>query len=217
MESKKESQNSIVYNNKLFDKSNIQELIELKDKLKEFLLEKNIQISFLNDLKLKLYNSLYENHSFKNNHELIGEIIKGIENVILNQNSIDIIIPVIETLESLMMLFLFHYDLNIIKIGFSLVKFLLDNLEENYCNELLEYFLKIIRLLNIKKRINNQNTAFISSAIIYNLSLAIYIILADTKILKENKKSFFDFVKKNISDVNLLYLLFFPYVNIFKL
>ena len=213
MESKKESQNSSQDNNNLFNNDNIQELIDLKDKLTVSLSDKSLQASFLNDLKLKLYRSLYENHSFKNKPEILEDIIKDIEEFILSQNSIEMITPIIETLESVMMLFLFHFDLNIIKIGFSLVKFLIDNLEESYCSELLDYFLKIIQLLNIKKRINNENTAFISSTIIYNLSLAIYIILADTQILKENKKPFFDFVKKNISDVNLLYLLLFPYVN----
>ena len=213
MESKKESQNSSQDNNNLFNNDNIQELIDLKDKLTVSLSDKSLQASFLNDLKLKLYRSLYENHSFKNKPEILEDIIKDIEEFILSQNSIEMITPIIETLESVMMLFLFHFDLNIIKIGFSLVKFLIDNLEESYCGELLDYFLKIIQLLNIKKRINNENTAFISSTIIYNLSLAIYIILADTQILKENKKPFFDFVKKNISDVNLLYLLLFPYVN----
>lgn len=213
MESKKESQNISQDNNNLFNNDNIQELIDLKDKLTVSLSDKSLQASFLNDLKLKLYRSLYENHSFKNKPEIIEDIIKDIEEFILSQNSIEMITPIIETLESVMMLFLFHFDLNIIKIGFSLVKFLIDNLEERYCGELLDYFLKIMQLLNIKKRINNENTAFISSTIIYNLSLAIYIILADTQIIKENKKPFFDFLKKNISDVNLLYLLLFPYVN----
>lgn len=214
MESKKESQNSSQDNNNLFNNDNIQELIDLKDKLTVSLSDKSLQASFLNDLKLKLYRSLYENHSFKNKPKILEDIIKGIEEFILSKNSLEMITPIIETLETVMMLFLFHFDLNVIKIGFSLVKFLIDNLEESYCGELLDYFLKIMQLLNIKKRINNENTAFISSTIIYNLSLAIYIILADTQILKENKKPFFDFLKKNISDVNLLYLLLFPYVNI---
>ena len=214
MESKKESQNSSQDNNNLFSNDNIQELIDLKDKLTDSLSDKSLQVSFLNELKLKLYRSLYENHSFKNKPKILEDIIKGIEEFILSKNSLEMITPIIETLETVMMLFLFHFDLNVIKIGFSLVKFLIDNLEESYCSELLDYFLKIIQLLNIKKRINNENTAFISFTIIYNLSLAIYIILSDTQILKENKKSFFDFVKKNISDVNLLYLLLFPYVNI---
>ena len=214
MESNKASQNK---NNdeidKLFSNDNTQELSELKDKLKDSLSNKEQQSSFLSKLKLKFYHVLYENHSYRNNQDLITDIIKGIEEFILSQTSIDILTPIIETLESAMMLFLFHFDLSIIKLGFSLVKFLIDNLEMTYCNELLEYFLKIIQLLNIKKRINNENAAFISSSIIYNISLGIYIILANTQILKENKKSFIDFVKKNISDVNLLYLIFLPFAN----
>ena len=197
----------------LFDENNTKDLIEMKEKLKESLSNENIQASYLKDLRLKLHHSLYENHSFKDNSEIINDIIKEIEEFILNNISLDGIIPIIETLESLMILFLFHFDLNIIKIGYSLEKFLISNLEDNYCNDLLEYFLNIIQFLNIKKRINNEDNSFIASSIIYNLSLGIYIILADNQILKDNKKYFFDFIKKNISDVNLLYSLFFPYAN----
>ena len=197
----------------LFDENNTKDLIEMKEKLKESLSNENIQASYLKDLRLKLHHSLYENHSFKDNSEIINDIIKEIEEFILNNISLDGIIPIIETLESLMILFLFHFDLNIIKIGYSLEKFLISNLEDNYCNDLLEYFLNIIQFLNIKKRINNEDNSFIASSIIYNLSLAIYIILADDQILKDNKKTFYDFIKKNISDVNLLYSLFFPYAN----
>ena len=213
MESKKATKKNIKENNQLFDNSNLEELMELKDKLKESLTDKNLQSTFLNALKLKLYHSLYENHSFQNKPELIEDIVNDIEEFILNQNDFEVILPIIETLESTMMLFLFHFDLNVIKSGFSLEKFLINNLEESYCNELLEYFLRIIQLLNIKKRINNENTAYISNCIIYNISLAIYIILSNNQILKENKKAFFDFVKKNISELNLIYILFFPYVN----
>ena len=213
MNSKKENQPNEKEINNLFDKNAIQDLKEMQDKLKESLGNELLQASFLNELKLKIYHSLYENHSYNDNSDIINDIIKEIEKFILSDNSLDIITPIIETLESLMILFLFHFDLNIIKIGYSLIKFLIDNLEDKYCNELLEFFLKIIQFLNIKKRINSEDNAFIASSIIYNISLAIYIILADNQILKENKKSFYDFIKQNITDMNLLYILFFPYVN----
>ena len=32
--------------------------------------------------------------------------------------------------------------------------------------------------------------------------------MSDSQILKENKKPYFDFIKKNIDDINLIYLLF---------
>ena len=213
MNSKKENQPNEKEINNLFDKNSIQDLKEMQDKLKESLGNELLQASFLNELKLKIYHSLYENHSYKDNSEIINDIFKDIEKFILSNNSLDIITPIIETLESLMILFLFHFDLNMIKIGYSLIKFLIDNLEDKYCNELLEFFLKTIQFLNIKKRINSEDNAFIASSIIYNISLAIYIILADNQILKENKKSFYDFIKQNITDMNLLYILFFPYVN----
>ena len=213
MNSKKENQPNVEEINNLFDKNAIQDLKEMQDKLKESLGNELLQASFLYELKLKIYHSLYENHSYNDNSDIINDIIKEIEKFILSDNSLDIITPIIETLESLMILFLFHFDLNIIKIGYSLIKFLIDNLEDKYCSELLEFFLKIIQFLNIKKRINSEDNAFIASSIIYNISLAIYIILADNQILKENKKSFYDFIKQNITDMNLLYILFFPYVN----
>ena len=141
MDSKKEIAN-------LFDENTNKDLIEMKEKLKESLSNENLQASYLKDLRLKLHHSLYENHSFKDNSEIINDIIKEIEEFILNNISLDGIIPIIETLESLMILFLFHFDLNIIKIGYSLEKFLISNLEDNYCNDLLEYFLSIIQFLN---------------------------------------------------------------------
>ena len=213
MNSKKENQPNEKEINNLFDKNAIQDLKEMQDKLKESLGNELLQASFLNELRLKIYHSLYENHSYNDNSDIINDIIKEIEKFILSDNSLDIITPIIETLEYLMILFLFHFDLNMIKIGYSLIKFLIDNLEDKYCNELLEFFLKTIQFLNIKKRINSEDNAFIASSIIYNISLAIYIILADNQILKENKKSFYDFIKQNITDMNLLYILFFPYVN----
>ena len=213
MESKNSSQNQRSNNNDLlFSNNNIQEFTDLTNQLKESLLNKEIQKSFLLELNQKIYHSLYETYSFKNNPDVISTIIKGLQDFILNQKN-DITNLVIETLENLMMLFLFHFDLNIIKLGFSLVKFLIDSLEPSYCNELLEYFIKIIQLLNVKKRINNENSSYISSIIIYNISVSIYIILSNEQILKENKKYFYNFIRKNISDINILYLIFLPYTN----
>jgi hypothetical protein len=213
MESKKESQNEINANNIFIQPSNIQEIIELRDKLKETLPNKEKQSDILKNLEQILYHSLYENHSYKNNPEIIEDITEYIEEFILSEPSLDIINPIINTLESLMMLFLFHFDLNIIKIGFSLVKFLIENLEPSYSNELLDYFLRIIQILNIKKNINIESSSIVASSIIYSITLSINIIISDSQIVKENKKAFYDFVKKNISDVNLIYLLFLPYAN----
>jgi hypothetical protein len=55
---------------------------------------------------------------------------------------------------------------------------------------------------------NNIDSSSISSIIIYNISLALYIIMSDNQILTENKKSYFEFIKKNNDDINLIYLLF---------
>ena len=187
----------------------IKDLINLNNKIENTLLDKIHQLSFLKELKLKIYHSLYENHSFKNDYKIIPQIIENIEKQIINyQDEIDS--SIIETLEYLMMLFLFHFDIHIIKIGFKLIKLLIDNIEESYSNELLEYFIKIIQLLNIKKQASNENFSLIITIIIYNISLGIYIIMSNNQIIKESKKSFFEFIKKNILDINLIYLFFIP-------
>ena len=121
MNSKKENQPNEKEINNLFDKNAIQDLKEMQDKLNESFGIELLQASFLNELKLKIYHSLYENHSYNDNSDIINDIIKEIEKFILSDNSLDIITPIIETLEYLMILFLFHFDLNIIKIGYSLI------------------------------------------------------------------------------------------------
>ena len=186
-----------------------EELNKIIIKINSSLSDKTLQISFLNDLKKKIFHSLYENYSYKNHHTLIEEIIQNLEQYLLSHLK-EIFPLLIETLESLMMIMLFHFDIHITKIGFQLLKFLIDNLEESYSNELIEYFIKIIQLLNIKRQVNNIKLSYISSTIIYNISLGLYLIMSNNQILKENKKSFFNFIKKNINDVNLIYLLFIP-------
>ena len=189
----------------------LSEIIDIENKIESSLLNKTHK-SFFIDLKQRIYHSLYENHSYKNNSNLIEEIITKIEQFILTHTD-DIDSSIIELLESLMMLFLFHFDIHIIKIGFQLLNFLIKNLEQSYTNELLEYFIKIIQLLNIKKQINNNYSSFISSLLIYNISLAIYIIVSNNQILQINKKPLFDAIKSNINNFNLIYSLFIPYDN----
>ena len=200
------SQNSEI---DLLMKNPINEINDIKNKIESSLSNKLQQKSFLKDLKQKIYHSLYENHSYKNNSNLIEEIIIKIEKYILTHTE-DLDPSLIELLESLMILFLFHFDILIIKMGFQILNFLINNLEQSYCNELLEYFIKIIQLLNIKKQVNNINSAFISSLLIYNISLAIYIIMSNNQIFRENKKTLFDFIKSNINNINLRYSLFIP-------
>jgi hypothetical protein len=184
----------------------IEDLKQLNQKLVLSLPDK-IQTSFLKELKQKIYHSLYENFSFKNNHKIIQEILCNLKTYfIIHYDGLDP--SFIEALESLMMLFLFHFDIKIIKLGLELLKFLIENLEENYSSELIEYFIKIIQSLNIKKQVNNDNSTFISSTIIYNISLGLYIIMSNKQIPNENKKPFFNFIKKNISDINLIYSFF---------
>ena len=169
----------------LIEMESIEELKEIIIKINSSLSDKTEQISFLNDLKKKIFHSLYENYSYKNNHNIIREIIQNLEQYLLSDSN-EIFPLLIETLESLMMMFLFHFDIHITKIGLELLKFLIDNLEESYSNELIEYFTKIIQLLNIKKQINNKSLSFISSTIIYNICLGLYLIMSNGQILKEN-------------------------------
>ena len=182
-------------------------LKNINDSLILSLSDKEQISSFLKDLKKIIFNSFYENFSYRNNYNTIGEIINKLEQYMLNHSE-EIQPQYIESLEFLMMLSLFHFDIHINRIGYELLRFLIDNIEDNYCNNLIDYFIKIIQLLNIKSQMNNIGSSSISSIIIYNISLALYIIMSDNQILKENKKSYFDFIKKNIDDINLIYLLF---------
>ena len=192
----------------LLMKNALNDIIDINNKIESSLSNKP-QKSFFKELKQKIYHSLYENHSYKNNSNLIEEIITKIEQYILTHTD-DLNPSIIELLETLMMLFLFHFDFHIIKIGFQLLNFLINNLEQTYCSELLEYFIKLIQLLNIKKQVNNNNSSFISTLLIYNISLGIYIIMSNNQILKINKKPLFDFIKSNINNTNLIYSLFIP-------
>ena len=182
-------------------------LKNINDSLILSLSDKEQISSFLKDLKKIIFNSFYENFSYRNNYNTIGEIINKLEQYMLNHSE-EIQPQYIESLEFLMMLSLFHFDIHINRIGYELLRFLIDNIEDNYCNNLIDYFTKIIQLLNIKSQMNNIDSSSISSIIIYNISLALYIIMSDNQILKENKKSYFNFIKKNIDDINLIYLLF---------
>ena len=182
-------------------------LKKLNDTLILSLSDKEQLPSFLKEIKKTIFNSFYENFSFRNNYNTISEIINKLEQYMLNHFE-EIQPQYIESLEFLMMLSLFHFDIHINRIGNELLKFLIDNLEDNYCNNLIDYFTKIIQLLSIKSQMNNMDSSSISSIIIYNISLALYIIMSDSQILKENKKPYFDFIKKNIDDINLIYLLF---------
>ena len=187
----------------------INDLIELKNILESSLSDEAQQPIILGNTKQKIYHSLYENYSFRGNSQIIKEIVNIIENYIISHSD-GIQTTIIELLESLMMMFLFHFDIYINKIGFELLKFLIDILEQSYPNEILEYFIKIIQLLDLKKQVNKT----ISSIIIYNISLGIYIIMSDNQILKENKNCLFDFIKRNINNFNLIYLLFIPSIGI---
>ena len=189
----------------------IEDLKNLNNKLLLSLSDKT-EVSFLKEIKQKIFHSLYESFSFKNNEKIIYDIVNNLKTYLLIHYD-DLDPSFIELLESLMMLFLFHFNIKIITLGFELITFLTDNLEESYSNELIEYFIKIIQSLNIKKQVNNINSSFISSNIIYNLSLGIYIIMSNGQILNENKKVFFEFIKRNINDINLIYLLFISYNN----
>lgn len=189
----------------------IEDLKNLNNKLLLSLSDKT-EVSFLKEIKQKIFHSLYESFSFKNNEKIIYDIVNNLKTYLLIHYD-DLDPSFIELLESLMMLFLFHFNIKIITLGFELITFLTDNLEESYSNELIEYFIKIIQSLNIKKQVNNINSSFISSNIIYNLSLGIYIIMSNSQILNENKKVFFEFIKRNINDINLIYLLFISYNN----
>jgi len=147
-------------------------LKNLNDTLILSLSDNDKLLPFLKEIKKTLFNSFYENCTYRNDYNIIFEIINKLEQSMLNQSE-EMQSIYIESLEFLMMLSLFHFDIHINKIGYELLKFLINNLEDNYCNNLIDYFTKIIQILNIKSQMNNIDSSSISSIIIYNISLAL--------------------------------------------
>lgn len=191
------------------------ELRKIKETLSNCIKNKSEFTNFTN-IYQNIFKILYENN--EKNPKLINKIVTLIEKYLLlniDKNSEQLL----EIMEKIMMLLIFHFNMEINKIGFELLKYLIEHLEMSYSNELLSYFIELIKILNLKNSINPKSSpsSIITSIILYNISLAIYIILSNSQIYKENKKNFINFIKKNLNDLNLIFLLFLPYDNNFTL
>lgn len=188
----------------------VQDLKDLNSSLSE-ISQEGKELQDINEIFMKLFHSFYENHSYKNEIQLISEIIKNLKIIFINSSE-NKQQEVLQLLEQTMILCLFHFDINLIKIGFILLKFLIDHLDFPYVNELISYFTKIMQILYFKKKIN-KSSATVANIIIFNVSLSLYIIMSNSDISDEYKKNFVDFIKKNYEDANLVYLLFLPCKN----
>lgn len=106
--------------------------------------------------------------------------------------------------EGLMFMFIFHFDIEINNFGFVLLKSIIQITKLDYHKELLINIIKIIQILNIKRNIQNSSSTILN-IIISNCSNCLSVIL--NFVSPEAKKIVYDFIKKNVIDYTLIYLL----------
>lgn len=107
-------------------------------------------------------------------------------------------IEIIHTLESLMYLFIFHFDLQIVNLSYEILNFLLEELDYEYQMETLHKMIKIIYILKAKKTVNFN----ICNKIMGNISQFIIILLDATN--SEVRKCFYEFVYNNAEDSSFI-------------
>lgn len=110
----------------------------------------------------------------------------------------------LKLIEELMFMFIFHFDIEINNFGFILLKSIIDITKFDYHKELLINIIKIIQILNVKRNIQNASSTILY-IIISNCSSCLSVIL--NFVNPEVKKIMYDFLKKNVTDYTLIYLL----------
>jgi len=103
-------------------------------------------------------------------------------------------IEVIHFLESLMYLFIFHFDIELVNLSYEIFNFLLEEVDSDYQMETLHKMIKIIFILKAKKIVNFN----ICNKIMENISQFIIILLGSTN--TEVRKCFYEFVYNNADD-----------------
>ena len=110
----------------------------------------------------------------------------------------------LKLIEELMFMFIFHFDIEINNFSFILLKSIIDITKFDYHKELLINIIKIIQILNVKRNIQNASSTILY-IIISNCSSCLSVIL--NFVNPEVKKIMYDFIKKNVTDYTLIYLL----------
>ena len=192
-------------NKESYINENNEKIIECINNISNALNNKE-ELKNINEIYNIVYNSLFTSISLNDFTELsFDNLISSLQNYIITfQDNLNI--EIMKLIEKIMFLCFFHFHLKIINLGFSILKFLLEVTEFSYHEELFANIIKIIQILNLKRNIGKSNNS-ISSVIISNLSLSLYFILNYENPNQNIKKIFYDFILKNINEINLIYLL----------
>ena len=192
-------------NKESYINENNEKIIECINNISNALNNKE-ELKNINEIYNIVYNSLFTSISLNDFTELsFDNLISSLQNYIITfQDNLNI--EIMKLIEKIMFLCFFHFHLKIINLGFSILKFLLEVTEFSYHEELFTNIIKIIQILNLKRNIGKSNNS-ISSVIISNLSLSLYFILNYENPNQNIKKIFYDFILKNINEINLIYLL----------
>ncbi len=192
-------------NKESYINENNEKIIECINNISNALNNKE-ELKNINEIYNIVYNSLFTSISLNDFTELsFDNLISSLQNHIITfQDNLNI--EIMKLIEKIMFLCFFHFHLKIINLGFSILKFLLEVTEFSYHEELFTNIIKIIQILNLKRNIGKSNNS-ISSVIISNLSLSLYFILNYENPNQNITKNFYDFILKNINEINLIYLL----------
>ena len=155
-------------------------------------------------IKSQIYDAIYGNLSSKQvTKSDIQEILVSLKQIFLSSEE-DAKFLILKLMEELFFIFIFHFDFEINHFGFVLLKFLLEITTYDYHKEMLMNVIKLIQILNVKRSGPSAATT-IANVILSNCASALALIVRTSS--NETKKILYDFIKKNYSEYNLIYLL----------
>ena len=175
----------------------------LKNQL-NLLVQSHSPIPDPSSIKVQVYDAIYGSLSSKQvTKSEIQEILVLLKQIFLASDE-DTKNLILRLMEELFFIFIFHFDFEINHFGFVLLKFLLEITTYDYHKEMLMNVIKLIQILNIKRSGPSASTS-IANVILSNCASALSLIVRTSS--NDTKKILFDFVKKNYSEYNLIYLL----------
>lgn len=119
--------------------------------------------------------------------------------------------------EKLFYLFLFHYDFEIVHYSYLILKCLIELTDTSYHIDLLINIIRLIQILTIKKQQQHSTKHnIIIHTLTSNCSSALVLIIHLSNSI-DVQKAFYDFIKRNISEYALVYLLIISYDSEFNL
>ncbi|MCQ2820383.1 MAG: hypothetical protein MJ252_24220 [archaeon] len=149
------------------------------------------------------YNSLYGNLKDKKIFkDSLDEVISQLMELTISTDKTENLLEYFNLMEELFFFMIFHFDSAVSLSGLTLEGFMIENTSTEYHKGLMMKLIKIIQILHLKRGIDL--TPIVIKTHLMNLGFAIYVLL--DKSPKETKTVLFDFIKKNYSELNLIYL-----------